>query len=140
MWVGNLMLLVLNLPLVGLWVKLIAIPYKVLFPVVIIFACIGVFSINNTSFAVLTMAGFGVFGYVLKKLECEPAPMILGFILGPMLEGHMQRALLISRGDVTVFLKEPISATLLAISALALVLSILPSVRKTREVALVDDE
>ncbi len=140
MWIGNLMLLVLNLPLVGLWVKLVSIPYKVLFPIVIVFACIGVFSINNTPFAIFTMAGFGVFGYVLRKLECEPAPMILGFILGPMMEGHMQRALLISRGDVSVFVREPISATLLVVAAVTLLITILPTVRKTREVALVDDE
>lgn len=140
MWVGNLMLLILNLPLVGLWVKLISIPYKILFPIVIVFACIGVFSMNNTGFSVLTMAGFGVFGYILKKLDCEAAPMILGFILGPMMEGHMQRALLISRGDVSVFLREPISAGLLFVAALALAVVILPSVRKTREVALVEED
>lgn len=140
MWIGNLMLLVLNLPLVGLWVKLVSIPYKFLFPIVIVFACVGVFSINNTAFAVLTMAAFGVLGYVLKKLECEAAPMILGFILGPMMEGHMQRALLISGGDVAVFVREPISAGLLAVAAIALVAAVLPSVRQTRRVALVDDE
>lgn len=140
MWIGNLMLLVLNLPLVGLWVKLVSIPYKYLFPIVIVLACIGVFSINNTSFSVLTMAGFGVLGYVLKKLECEPAPLILGFILGPMMEGHMQRALLISRGDVSVFIREPISASLLAVALVALIVAILPSVRKTRNSALVDDD
>ena len=130
----------LNLPLVGLWVKLVSIPYKYLFPIVICFACIGVFSISSSPFAVMTMAGFGVFGYMLKKLECEPAPMILGFILGPMMEGHMQRALLIARGDFTVFIREPISAALLFVSAAALVAVILPSVRKTRDVALIDDE
>lgn len=140
MWIGNLMLLVLNLPLVGLWVKIVSIPYKFLFTTVIVFACIGVFSINNTSFAIITMAGFGMFGYVFKKLECEPAPMILGFILGPMMEGHMQRALLISRGDMTVFLREPISAGLLLVAAFALIMVVLPSVRKTRKVALVEDD
>ncbi|WP_458792190.1 tripartite tricarboxylate transporter permease [Yoonia sp. MH D7] len=140
MWVGNLMLLVLNLPLVGLWVKLASIPYKFLFPIVIVFACIGVFSMSNTSIVVLTMAGFGMFGYILKKLECEAAPMILGFILGPMMEGHMQRALLISRGDVLVFLREPISAGLLIFAAVSLALVILPSIRRTRTVALVDED
>ncbi len=140
MWIGNLMLLILNLPLVGLWVKLISIPYKFLFPVVITFACIGVFSMNNTAFAVITMAGFGVFGYILKRLDCEPTPMILGFILGPMMEGHMQRALLISRGDVLVFVKEPISAGLLVFAAVALAVVILPSVRKTRNVAMIDED
>lgn len=140
MWIGNLMLLVLNLPLVGLWVKLVSIPYKFLFPIVIVFACVGVFSINNTAFAVLTMAAFGVLGYLLKKLECEAAPMILGFILGPMMEGHMQRALLISDGDVSVFVREPISAGLLVVAAIALVAAVLPSVRKTRNVALVDED
>lgn len=140
MWIGNLMLLVLNLPLVGLWVKLVSIPYKFLFPIVIVFACVGVFSVNNTAFAVLTMAAFGVLGYVLKKLECEAAPMILGFILGPMMEGHMQRALLISGGEVSVFVREPISAGLLIVAAIALVAAVLPSVRKTRNVALVDED
>ncbi|AML51880.1 tripartite tricarboxylate transporter permease [Falsihalocynthiibacter arcticus] len=140
MWVGNLMLLVLNLPLVGLWVKLVSIPYKYLFPTVIIFACIGVYSISNSPIAVVTMAGFGMFGYVLRKLECEAAPMILGFILGPMMEGHMQRALLIGRGDPTVFLREPISAGLLILAAIALALVLLPSFRKTRELAMVDDD
>ncbi len=140
MWIGNLMLLVLNLPLVGLWVKLISIPYKYLFPIVIIFACIGVYSINNSAIGVLTLAGFGVFGYLLRKLNCEPAPMILGFILGPMLEGHIQRALLISRGDPLIFVREPISATLLAIAALALIADALPSVRTTRRTALVDED
>lgn len=140
MWIGNLMLLVLNLPLVGLWVKLVSIPYKFLFPIVIVFACVGVFSVNNTAFAVLTMAAFGVLGYVLKKLDCEAAPMILGFILGPMMEGHMQRALLISGGEVSVFVREPISAGLLAVAAIALVAAVLPSVRKTRTIALVDED
>jgi len=140
MWIGNLMLLVLNLPLVGLWVKLVSIPYKFLFPIVIVFACVGVFSVNNTAFAVLTMAAFGVLGYVLKKLECEAAPMILGFILGPMMEGHMQRALLISGGEISVFVREPISAGLLIVAAIALVAAVLPSVRKTRTIALVDED
>jgi len=140
MWIGNLMLLVLNLPLVGLWVKLVSIPYKILFPIVIVFACVGVFSINNTAFAVFTMAGFGVFGYIVKKLECEPTPLILGFILGPMMEGHMQRALLISRGDISVFVREPISAGLLVVAAVALAAAILPAVRNTRKVALAEDE
>lgn len=140
MWIGNLMLLVLNLPLVGLWVKLVSIPYKILFPLVIAFACVGVFSINNTAFAVLSMAAFGLLGYLFKKLECEPAPLILGFILGPMMEGHMQRALLISRGDISTFVREPISAALLAVAAIALIAAMIPSVRKTRETALVDEE
>jgi TctA family transporter len=140
MWIGNLMLLVLNLPLVGLWVKLVSIPYKYLFPIVIVFACIGVYSVNNSAFAVLTMAGFGVLGYLLRKFQCEAAPMILGFILGPMMEGHMQRALLISRGDLTTFVTEPISAGLLIVAAIALFSAVLPSVRRTREVALVDED
>lgn len=140
MWVGNLMLLVLNLPLVGLWVKLVSIPYKYLFPTVIVFACIGVYSMSSSAVAVLTMAGFGMFGYILRKLECEPAPMILGFILGPMMEGHMQRALLIARGDATVFLREPISASLLILAAIAFALVLLPSFRKTRKLALVEED
>ncbi len=139
-WVGNPMLLVLDLPLVGFWVKLVSIPCKYLFPVVIPFARIGVFSMNNTAVAVTTMAGSGIFGYILRRLDCKPAPMIPGFILGPMMEGHRQRALLISRGDLLVFLKEPISAGLLIPAAAALMAVILPSVRKTRAEVLVDDD
>ena len=105
MWIGNLMLVVLNLPLVGLWVKLLRVPYRLLFPAIIVFCCIGVYIVNSKTFDVFVMAFFAVFGYVALKLDCEPAPLILGFVLGPMMEENLRRALLISRGDPMVFLR-----------------------------------
>jgi TctA family transporter len=135
MWIGNLMLVLLNLPLIGIWVRLLTVPYHVLFPLIVGFCCIGVYSVNNNTFDVYAMGLFGVIGYVLVKLDCEPAPLLLGFIIGPMLEEYLRRAMLISRGDPTVFFTRPLSATLLAIAAVALVVVLLPSVRKTREEA-----
>ncbi|MCK0196840.1 tripartite tricarboxylate transporter permease [Ancylobacter sp. 6x-1] len=135
MWIGNLMLVLLNLPLIGIWVRLLTVPYHVLFPLIVGFCCIGVYSVNNNAFDVYAMALFGVFGYVLAKLECEPAPLLLGFIIGPMLEEYLRRAMLISRGDPMVFVTRPLSATLLALAVLALVVVLLPSVRKTRDEA-----
>jgi TctA family transporter len=135
MWIGNLMLVLLNLPLIGIWVRLLTVPYHVLFPLIVGFCCIGVYSVNNNTFDVYAMGLFGVIGYVLVKLDCEPAPLLLGFIIGPMLEEYLRRAMLISRGDPTVFVTRPLSATLLAVAAAALVVVLLPSVRKTREEA-----
>ncbi|MGY6251038.1 tripartite tricarboxylate transporter permease [Bosea thiooxidans] len=135
MWIGNLMLLVLNLPLIGMWVKMITIPYRYLFPMIIVFCAIGVYSLNNANFDVYLMALFGVIGYVFKKLDCEPAPLLLGFILGPMMEEFLRRALLISKGDPTVLLTRPISATMLVLAVVLLALVLLPSFSKTREVA-----
>lgn len=135
MWVGNLMLLVLNLPLIGLWVRMIMVPYHYLYPMILVFCAIGVFSLSNTAFDVYMMVIFGALGYVFKKLDCEPAPMLLGFILGPMMEEYLRRALLIAKGDATVLITRPISATMLAIAAVLLVLVLLPSFSKTREVA-----
>ena len=135
MWIGNLMLLVLNLPLIGMWVKMITIPYRYLFPMIITFCAIGVFSLNNAHFDVYMMALFGVIGYIFKKLDCEPAPLLLGFILGPMMEEFLRRALLLSKGDPMVLLTRPISATMLVIAALLLGLVLLPSFSKTREEA-----
>jgi TctA family transporter len=133
MWIGNLMLLVLNLPLVGLWVRMIAIPYHYLFPIIIVFCAIGVFSVNNSTFDVHLMAILGVAGYVLRKLDAEPTPMLLAFILGPMMEEFLRRALLLARGDPTVLITRPISGTLLAVAAVLLALVLLPILRKTRE-------
>src|SRR5258708_584767 len=110
MWIGNLMLVVLNLPLIGMWVKLLTVPYRYLFPSILVFMAIGVYSLSNNPFDVLIMAAFGIIGYVCSKLECEPAPMILGFILGPLMEENLRRAMLLSRGDPTVFFTKPISA------------------------------
>ncbi|MFG1463662.1 tripartite tricarboxylate transporter permease [Xanthobacter sp. DSM 24535] len=135
MWIGNFMLVLLNLPLIGIWVRLLTVPYHILFPAIVAFCCIGVYSVNNNTFDVYTMALFGVLGYVLVKLECEPAPLLLGFVIGPMLEEYLRRAMLISRGDPTVFVTRPISAVLLFLAAAALVVVVLPSVQKTREEA-----
>jgi TctA family transporter len=135
MWIGNFMLVVLNLPLIGIWVRLLTVPYHILFPLIVGFCCIGVYSVNNNAIDVYTMAIFGLVGYVLVKLHCEPAPLLLGFIIGPMLEEYLRRAMLISRGDPTVFFTRPISATMLGLAALALIVVLLPSVRKKREEA-----
>jgi TctA family transporter len=138
MWIGNLFLLVLNLPLIGLWVKMISVPYHFLYPAILVFCGIGVFSLSNTAFDVYLMAGFGMLGYLFRKLDCEPAPMMLGFILGPMMEEYLRRAMLISKGSAMVLVTRPISATLLAISAVALVIVLLPALRKKREEAFKD--
>jgi TctA family transporter len=135
MWVGNLFLLVLNLPMIGLWVRLILVPYHYLFPLILVFCAIGVFSLNNNTFDIYMMALFGVLGYVCAKLDCEPAPMLLGFILGPLMEEYLRRALIISRGDPMVFLSRPISATMLVLAVVAMVIVLTPTIRKTREEA-----
>jgi TctA family transporter len=135
MWVGNLMLLVLNLPLVGLWVRMILVPYRYLFPIILAFSAIGVFSVSNSTFDVMLMAGFGVVGYFFRKLDCEPAPLILAFILGPMIEEYLRRALLLADGNPAVFVQRPLSLALLILAALLLAAILLPSVRKTREAA-----
>jgi TctA family transporter len=133
MWIGNLMLVVLNLPLIGLWVKLLTIPYYVLFPIIMVFCAIGVYSVNSNVFDLYAVAFFGFIGYVLVKLRCEPAPLLLGFVLGPLLEENLRRAMILSRGDPTTFMTRPISATLLAIAALVLIVVFLPSVKAKRE-------
>jgi TctA family transporter len=135
MWIGNLFLVILNLPLVGLWAKLITVPYQLLYPAILVFCSIGVFSLNNSIYDVYLMAGFGLVGYILLKLDCEPAPMLLGFIIGPMLEEYMRRALLLSRGDYSVFVTRPISGVMLFVAVAALVVVLLPSVRSKREEA-----
>jgi putative tricarboxylic transport membrane protein len=135
MWIGNLFLLVLNLPLIGLWVRLILVPYHYLYPLILVFCAIGVFSLNNNTFDIYMMALFGVLGYVFAKLDCEPAPMLLGFILGPLMEEYLRRALIISRGDAMVFLTRPISATMLVLAVIAMAIVLAPAVRKTREEA-----
>lgn len=120
MLIGNLMLLVLNLPLIGIWIRLLTIPYRLLYPAVLVFCCIGVYSVDNSPFDILLAAVFGLFGYVLKKLDCSPAPLILGLVLGPILEENVRRSLLLSRGDPMIFIDRPISLGLL-LFALALV-------------------
>ena len=134
MWIGNLFLIVLNLPLIGMWVKMITIPYQLLYPAILVFCGIGVFSLNNSTFDVYLMGLFGVLGYIFAKLGCEPAPMLLAFILGPLMEENLRRAMLISRGDPMVFVRRPISATLLALAVLAMCAVLIPAFSKTREV------
>ena len=140
MWVGNLMLVILNLPLVGLWVKLLAIRSHFLFPAILGFSVIGVYSINNNTFDLTVMAVFGFVGYALTKLECEPAPLLLGFVLGPMLEEYLRRTMLLSGGDAMVFLERPISAGLLLVSLAVLVVVFLPTVRKRRDDVFVEED
>lgn len=135
MLVGNVMLVVLNLPLIGVWVRLLRVPYAYLFPAILVFCCIGTYSLKNDVFDVMTMAAFGVFGYVLRKLDFEPAPLLLGFVLGPLLEENLGRALLLSQGDLTIFGTRPISAVLLGIAAVLLGLIVLPTIRRRREEA-----
>ena len=135
MWVGNLMLVLLNLPLIGMWVKMLTIPYHLLFPAIIAFCCIGVYSVNNNPFDVYAMALFGVIGYLFIKLDFEPAPLLLGFVLGPMLEENLRRAMIISRGDATVFVTRPLSLALLVVSLAVLVAVLLPNIRAKRDEA-----
>ena len=139
MWLGNLMLIILNLPMIGIWVKLLTIPYKHLYPAILVFCCIGVYTVNNTTFDIYLTAGFGIVGYLFSKLDCEPAPLLLGFVLGPMMEENFRRALLLSRGDFTVFVTRPLSMGLLIAAALMVVVVALPAIKKTREVAFVED-
>jgi putative tricarboxylic transport membrane protein len=139
MWVGNLMLVILNLPLIGIWIKLLTVPYRFLFPAIMTFCCIGLYTLNNSNFDVYIGAFFGIVGYVFYKLGCEPAPLLLGFILGPMMEENLRRALLLSRGDWSTFMTRPLSAGLLIAAALMIVVVMLPSVKKKREVAFTDD-
>src|SRR3954454_13932646 len=139
MWVGNLMLVVLNLPLIGMWIKLLTVPYRYLYPSILVFMAIGVYSLSNNAFDVLIMAAFGILGYICVKLECEPAPMILGFILGPLMEENLRRAMLLSRGDPTVFFTKPISAGFMIASVILLVIVGLPAIRKKREEVFVEE-
>ena len=139
MWVGNVMLLVLNLPLIGLWVKMISVPYHFLYPAILVFCAIGTFSLSNSTFDVYLMAVFGLLGYVFHKFGCEPAPMMLGFILGPMMEEFLRRALLLSKGDPTILVTRPISAVMLAMSAIALFIVLTPALRKKREEAFAEE-
>jgi putative tricarboxylic transport membrane protein len=135
MWIGNLMLVVLNLPLIGIWIKLLSVPYRLLYPAILLFCCIGVYSLQNNIFDVMMTVVFGFLGWIFVKLECEPAPLLLGFVLGPMMEENLRRALLLSRGDPTVFFTRPISAVMLSIAAVLLLIIVAPSIRKKREEA-----
>jgi putative tricarboxylic transport membrane protein len=135
MWIGNLMLVILNLPLIGIWIKLLNVPYRYLFPAIVLFCAIGAFSTNNNTFDIWMLGGFGFVGYVFIKLGCEPAPLVLGFILGPMMEENLRRALLLSLGDWSTFVTRPLSAGLLAAAILVLLLMLSPAVKKKRREA-----
>ncbi|WP_426394364.1 tripartite tricarboxylate transporter permease [Ralstonia sp. R-29] len=135
MWIGNLMLIVLNLPMIGMWVRLLKVPYRFLYPAILVFCCIGVYSVSNTTFDVFQTALFGLIGYVFVKLRCEPAPMLLGFVLGPMMEENFRRALQFSRGDFSTFVTRPLSLGLLIAAAVLMLLVVLPAIRKKREEA-----
>ncbi len=135
MWVGNLMLAVLNLPLIGIWVRLLRVPYHLLYPAILLFCCIGIYSLGNSPFDVVLTAGFGLLGYVFLKLRCEPAPLLLGFILGPMMEENLRRALRLSRGDPSVFFTRPLSLAMLLGAAVLLALIIVPAFQRTRQEA-----
>jgi TctA family transporter len=139
MWIGNLMLVILNLPLIGIWIKLLTVPYRWLFPSIVLFCAIGVYSTNNTTFDIWMVGIFGFIGYLFIKLGTEPAPLLLGFILGPMMEEYLRRALLLSRGDWTVFVTRPLSASLLLGAAILLSIVLLPSIKAKREEAFVED-
>jgi putative tricarboxylic transport membrane protein len=139
MWIGNAMLVILNLPLIGMWIKLLTVPYRWLFPSIVLFCAIGVYSTNNNVFDIWMVAIFGVVGYAFIKLGCEPAPLLLGFILGPMMEENLRRALLLSRGDWSVLVTRPLSAGLLAAAVLLVVIVALPAVKSKREEAFVED-
>jgi putative tricarboxylic transport membrane protein len=140
MWIGNLMLVILNLPLIGLWIKLLTVPYRVLFPAILLFCCIGAYSINNNVFDVFMTIPFAILGYIFKKLDCEPAPLLLGFVLGKLMEEFLRRAMTISRGDPMVFLTRPLSLTLLLMALALLLIVFLPAISKTRKEAFAGDD
>lgn len=135
MWIGNVMLVVINLPLVSIWVKLLTIPYHWLYPVILVFCCIGVYSVNNSTFEILLLVAFSVLGVLLYRLRCEPAPLLLAFVLGPMMEDNLLRAMRLSRGDPTTFVTRPLSLALLLATLALLLLVVLPAVKKRRNQA-----
>jgi TctA family transporter len=140
MWVGNLMLVILNLPLIGMWVQFLKIPYRLLFPGICLFCCVGAYSVNNAAFDVYVVGLYGIFGYYCSKWGCEPAPLILGFVLGPLMEENLRRAMLISRGDASVFFTRPISLGMLLVAFALLIMVVVPQFRKKREEVLTEGE
>lgn len=139
MWIGNLLLVILNLPLVGLWVSMLKIPYRWLFPIVLVFSCIGIYTVNQSAIDIWVMVSFGVIGYIFVKLNCEPAPFILGLLLGPLLETNMRRSLLLSHGDFSTFITNPISAAFLAVAVGLILLMVLPAVRRKKDEAVLEE-
>lgn len=140
MWIGNAMLLILNLPFVGIWIRLLTVPYRVLYPAILLFCCVGVYSINNNVFDVVLIIPFAILGYLFRKLNCEPAPLLLGLVLGPLLEEYLRRALILSHGDWSTFVTEPLSLGLLAITAALLVIVLVPAIARSREDAFADKD
>jgi TctA family transporter len=140
MWIGNFILVLLNLPLVGIWVQMLKTPYRMLYPSIVVLCCVGAYTLSNTTTDVILMAVFGVVGYVLVKLDCEPAPLLLGFVLGPMMEENLRRSMLLSRGDPSIFVTQPISLALLISAAVLLALLIVPSIRNKRAEAISEGE
>ncbi len=140
MWIGNLMLLIINMPLIGIWVRLLKVPYRLLFPAIIMFCCIGVFSINGSTTDVVIMAAFSILGYGMSKFGFEPAPLVLGMILGRMMEESLRQSMIISGGDFTIFVTRPISAGLLVFAVVLLVIVLLPTIRQRREEIFVEEE
>jgi TctA family transporter len=140
MWIGNLMLLVINLPLIGVWVRLLRVPYRILFPAILTFCAIGAYGVNNSTFDVGLVALFGAVGYYFIKIGCEPAPLILGFILGPLFEENFRRSLLLSRGDWSTFFQRPLSIFFLALAALLILLIVLPAARNAREKVFAEEQ
>ncbi len=138
MYIGNVMLLVLNMPLIGMWVQVLKLPYRVLFPLILMFCLVGVFASGNAVFDVFVMVLFGVLGYLMRKFGYEPAPLVLAFVLGPMLENNLRKSLILSRGDFTIFVERPISAACLVLAVLALVAPLLPALSRQRARAALD--
>lgn len=139
MWIGNLLLVLLNMPLIGIWIRLLRVPYHVLYPAILVFCCIGIYSVNQSTIEVAFAVGFGLLGWMFIKLRCEPAPLLLGFVLGPLMEENLRRALLLAHGDPTVFVTRGLSLALLLIALALIVILVLPSARQTREVAFHED-
>jgi TctA family transporter len=135
MWIGNVMLVIINLPMIGLWVKLLSVPYRLLYPAILLFCVIGIYSVNSNWVMMVMTVAFAIFGYVMARFGCEPAPLILGFLLGPMMEENLRRSLVLSRGDPMIFIDRPISATLLALCVLLVIITVLPAVRRSRDEA-----
>jgi putative tricarboxylic transport membrane protein len=140
MWVGNLMLVILNLPLIGIWVSLLRIPYRILMPSIVAFCMIGVYTVENSASDVYVLAAFGLLGYLFYKLECEPAPLLMGLVLGRLLEEHFRRAMNLASGDPMVFFTNPISASLLGIAVVVLVLMTLPAITKKRDEVFAEED
>ena len=139
MWIGNLMLVIINLPLIGLWVKLLTVPYYILFPIIMAFCAIGIYSVNSNAYDLYAVAFFGILGYAMMKLRCEPAPLLLGFVLGPLLEENLRRAMILSKGDPSTFITRPISAGLLVLALAVLIIVFLPAVRRKRAEVFVEE-